>query len=84
MNDFELSTHVRDMLLERNILEEWFWRTINHPDKKIKEADNNMHYTKAINENNNRVLRVVVNTDVYPNRIVTVFFDRRLIKMAGR
>jgi len=84
MNDFELSTHVRDMLLERNILEEWFWRTINHPDKKIKEADNNMHYTKAIRERDGRALRVVVNADVYPNRIVTVFFDRRLRHRIGR
>jgi hypothetical protein len=37
-----------------------------------------MHYTKAIRERDGRVLRVVVNADVQPNRVVTVFFDRRL------
>jgi hypothetical protein len=39
-----------------------------------------MHYTKAIKERNGHVLRVIVNSDVQPNRIVTVFFDRRLQK----
>lgn len=80
MTDFELSAHTKDMLRERNIPEEWVWRTIEHPDNKRRGADYNMHYTKAIKEHDKRVLRVVVNTDVTPNRIVTVFFDRRLRK----
>ena len=40
--------------------------------------DNAPHYTKRIHERDGRVLRVVVNADVQPNRVVTVFFDRRL------
>jgi ribonuclease PH len=72
------------MLVERNIPEEWVWRTISHPDKKRRGADNNMHYAKAIKEYDKRILRVVVNTDFYPNRIVTIFFDRRLSKKVGR
>ncbi len=78
MPDFELSAHTQDMLTERNIAEEWLWRTLRTPDKKRRGEDGNMHYTKTIHEREGRVLRVVVNTDVYPNRIVTVFFDRRL------
>jgi len=78
MPDFELSAHTKDMLKERNIAEEWLWRTLNTPDRKRRGADGNMHYTKTIREREGRVLRVVVNADVQPNRIVTVFFDRRL------
>ena len=74
----ELTAHARDMLTERNIAEEWVWRTINTPDRERRGEDSNMHYTKAIQEREGRVLHVVVNADVEPHRIVTVFFDRRL------
>ncbi len=66
------------MLTERNISEEWVWRAINVPDSKETPSDGNMHYIKAIEENEGRILRVVVNPNVDPNRIVTLFFDRRL------
>lgn len=78
--NIELSFHARDMLRERSILEAWVWRTISTPDKKQRGEDDNLHYTKAIKEKSGLVLHVVVNTDVQPNRIVTVFFDRRLQK----
>jgi len=81
MPDIELSSHARDMLVERKIPEEWVWRTINSPGKKKRNPDDgNMHYTKAIREREGRVLRVIVSTDVQPNRVVTIFFDRRLRK----
>jgi hypothetical protein len=80
----ELSMHAQAMLVERNILEEWVWRTINTPQRKRMGDDGNMHYTKAIKEREGRVLHVVVNPNVQPNRIVTVFFDRRLGKRAAK
>ncbi len=80
MPDIELSKHAKHMLLRRKILEEWVWRVINTPDKKRRGDDDNMHYTKAIREKEGRALHVVVNTNVQPNRIVTLFFDRRLGK----
>jgi len=84
MPEFEFSSHTRMMLQERNIAEEWVWRTLNTPDRKRRGDDGNMHYTKAIREHSGRVLRVVVNADVYPNCVVTVFFDRHLgRKLAG-
>jgi len=43
-----------------------------------------MHYTKTIRERDGRVLRVVVNADVQPNLVVTVFFDHRLSPKAGK
>lgn len=84
MSEIELSTHAKEMLKERNILEAWVWRTINTPDKKRRGADYNMHYTKAIKEYGGRILHIVVNQDVQPNRIVTAFFDRRLGKRGRR
>ncbi len=74
----ELTTHTKEMLSERNIPEEWLWRAINTPDRTEPSADDNLHYIKAIIEHDGRFLRVVVNPPVYPRRVVTVFFDRRL------
>jgi len=76
--EIEFSKHAKHMLLRRKILEEWVWRVLNTPDKKRRGDDDNMHYTKAIREKEGRILHVVVNAKVQPNRIVTVFFDRRL------
>lgn len=33
MPEIEFSTHAKEMLIERRILEAWVWRTINTPDK---------------------------------------------------
>jgi Domain of unknown function (DUF4258) len=70
MPDFEFSNHAIDMLAERNIPEDWIWRTLNHPDKKDLGKDGNMHYTKAIKERKEHILHIVVNQNVRPNRIV--------------
>lgn len=80
MAEFELSKHAKDMLLRRRILEEWIWRAIDSPTKKWRGNDGNLHYINTIHERENRVLHVVVNTNTQPNRIVTVFLDRRLGK----
>ena len=72
------TTHARLMLSERNLSEEWIWRTIRTPDDKKTGPEGNTHYIKAISERDNRYLRVVVNERVEPHRIVTMFFDRRL------
>lgn len=78
MSDIEFSKHARYVLEKRRIPEEWVWRVIGTPDRKRRGADGNMHFVKAIREREGRVLHVVVNTDVQPHRIVTLFFDRRL------
>jgi hypothetical protein len=59
-------------------MEEWVWRTIDTPDDRHLGDDANMHCTKSIRERNGQVLHVVINPYVQPNRIVTVYFDRRL------
>ncbi|MBE2223943.1 MAG: DUF4258 domain-containing protein [Anaerolineae bacterium] len=80
MPEFEFSTHAIDMLRERKINIEWVWRTLQTPSSKKKGKDGNMHYIKPIKERDGLVLRVVINPYVDPQRIVTVFFDRRLHK----
>ncbi len=84
MSAIKLTTHAQDVLLERKIAEKWVWRTINTPAKKRRGEDGNMHYTKPIKEKGGRVLHVVINDGVFPNQIVTVFFDRRLLKKSTR
>ncbi len=80
MPTIELSAHAKAMLWERNLPEEWVWRTINSPDDQWTGDEGNVHYAKSIEERGHRVLHVIVNADVEPKRVVTVFFDRRLGK----
>ena len=68
------------MLLERKISEDWVLRVLNDPDNNQMGEDGNLHYTKAIEEHGWQILHVVVNPNVQPNRIVTLFFDRRLLR----
>ena len=76
--DIELSSHTLDMLRERNILVEWVWRTIENPQRHWLGEDGNRHFVKPIKEWGNRVLHVVINPDLRPQKVITVFFDRRL------
>ncbi len=80
MRGCEFSEHAFDMLKERNIQEEWVKLTIEDPERKESKEDGTVHYIRAIKQYGGRYLRVVVNPDVNPKRIVTVFFDRRITK----
>ena len=77
-DDIAFTRHARATMVERGINEEWVWRAIGSPDRQEVGDDTNTHFLKAISEFDQRVLHVVVNQNVVPNRIVTVFFDRRL------
>lgn len=76
--DIIFTTHAHAAMAERGIKEEWVWRTISSPDRQEVGEDTNTHFLKAIPEFDERILRVVVNKNIEPNRIVTMFFDRRL------
>ena len=78
MTDYIFTKHALDMMEERSISETWVWRTINESENIFTSDDGNLHFSKAITEKENRVLHVVVNPNVSPKRIVTLFFDRRL------
>ena len=76
--DIEFSKHAQEVIRERHIPEDWVRRTIAQPDRHEAPPDGTMHYIKAIPEHGERYLRVVINPAVTPQRVVTVFFDRRL------
>ncbi len=78
--EYEFTAHAQKILQERKIPIEYIKDTILNPD--LKFIDENFpeleHRLKEIKENENRVLRVIVNILTLPNRIVTVFYDRRM------
>ncbi len=78
IGSFDLTAHAHDMLEERNISEDWVERILLSPAQIEHRTDGTDHYLGQIAEHGNRVLRVVVNPQHHPARIVTVFFDRRL------
>ncbi|MFH0765004.1 MAG: DUF4258 domain-containing protein [Calditrichota bacterium] len=75
---FQLSIHAEAVVKERELDMKWIAATINDPETTILGEDGNMHYIRTISESGNRKLRVVVNPQATPLKIVTVFFDRRL------
>jgi len=78
MTKYIFSKHATAMMEERKISEDWVWRVLNDSENTFTGEDGNLHFSKAIIEKEDRVLHVVVNPAVSPNRIVTLFFDRRL------
>jgi len=49
----------------------------NTPTEQNQAEDGNRHFYKAIRERSGKVLHVVINPNVQPNRVITLFFDRR-------
>jgi hypothetical protein len=78
MVKYQLSEHAEDMLRERNISEEWIQFTLNYPEQQEIKEDGTMHYISSVEEYKGKYLRVVVNPNSNPMRIVTAFFDRRV------
>lgn len=80
MEEFELSIHARYQINERELEEGWIAATLCEPARVLPLADRfgNTHYLKQIADFGDRWLRVVVNPNVQPPRVVTVFFDRRV------
>ena len=78
--NYELTQHAREVLAERQIRVEWLERALRAPELKRPDpadATQERRYRK-IPEHENRVLRVVVNTAVAPERVVSVYFDRTM------
>lgn len=78
MIEYQLSEHAYEMLSERNIRETWVKLTIADPERQEMKEDGTVHYIRAIEEYEGRRLRVVVNPNLKPQRIVTALFDRRI------
>lgn len=77
---YELTQHARDVLQERKIRVEWMERVLAKPALVETDAgDATVESRMAkIPEHGDRVLRVVVNTAVVPERVVSVYFDRTM------
>jgi hypothetical protein len=56
--------------LPRAVLASW--------DLKQIEEDGTVHYIKSIKEYEGRYLRIVANSNARPQKIITLFFDRRI------
>ena len=82
MKEYEFSEHAYDMLKERNIQERWVRLTIENPEKREFKDDGTVHYIKAIEEYGGRSLRVVMNPDANPQKIITLFFDHRIRRLS--
>ena len=63
---------------ERGIKDNWINETLASPDIIEEKEDNTKHYIRAIDEREERYLRVIVNPAYSPVLVVTMFFDRRL------
>jgi len=77
---FELTRHARDVMREREIPLEWVERAFCRAEL-VEVSGANLLQEKRfcrIPEFGNRVLRVVVNTEFVPPRVVSVFFDRKM------
>ena len=77
---FQFSNHALRTLTERQILAEWVERTLGAPDLILPDPNDATveRCFRRIPEFGGRVLRVAVNRTVEPNRVVSVFFDRKM------
>lgn len=72
--------HAQDVFAKRKIPTVWIDRTVDDPDWACPDQINPEleHYLKVIPEFGNRVLRVIVNTNAKPPRLITFYFDRKM------
>jgi hypothetical protein len=78
--NYELTEHARHVLDERRISLVWMERVLTSPaliQPSPTDPDLENRFG-GIAEFGDRVLRVVVNTQVVPERVVSVYFDRRM------
>ena len=78
--NYDLTKHARDVMEERRIDFAWMERVLAAPalvQPSITDPDLESRFAK-IPEFGDRVLRVVVNKQVVPERIVSVYFDRKM------
>lgn len=78
--NYQLTQHASDVLAERRISVEWMEQVFANPaviEPSLTDPDLENRFGKIV-EFGDRVLRVVVNTKVVPERVVSVYFDRRM------
>ncbi|OQW59902.1 MAG: hypothetical protein BVN28_09835 [Nitrospira sp. ST-bin4] len=75
---YVLTAHAADAMEKRNIRREWLESVLVAPGRKSPDlVDSSLeHWLRIIPEHDNRVLRVIVNIQANPLRVVTLYFDR--------
>ena len=68
------------MIEEREISMKWIEQALDSPNKveQDKKDRDLKHYLRRITENNDKILRVVVNNKADPIKVVTAYFDRTI------
>ena len=77
---YRLTDHAEYVLKEREIPVEYMERALFKPELICDDKEDSTleHRLRKIEENDNRVLRVVFNKTVDPIAIITVYFDRSM------
>jgi hypothetical protein len=79
--NYELTAHAQESLNKRNNIRlEWLERVLEQPQLVEADAVDSAleHRLGRIDEFDRRVLRVILNSQVEPVRVITVFFDRAM------
>ncbi|MCE5326080.1 MAG: DUF4258 domain-containing protein [Planctomycetaceae bacterium] len=78
--EFELTDHAKTVLQQRNISLDWVERVLNAPQQTEPDSEDAAleHCLGRIEEHGNRVLRVIINVEAHPQRVVTAYFDRAM------
>ena len=72
--------HALHVMAERGIPSEWVVRAVEAPDRRTRDPNDEAveRFYVRVPEHDSRVLRVAVNTDSDPWRVVSTFFDRSM------
>ena len=72
--------HALHVMEERGIFSEWVERAVAAPERRMPDPHDEAveRFYIRIPERDGRVLRVAVNTDARPWRVVSTFFDRSM------
>lgn len=76
--EVEFTQHARDVMAERRLEPDWVLSVLDRPERTEPRPDGTLSYWGRIPQRDDRVLRVVVNAQTVPARVVTAFFDRRM------
>ncbi len=74
------TSHAKHVMEERGISSEWVERAVAEPERRTRDPHDETveRFYIRIPECGGRVLRVAVNTDADPWRVVSTFFDRSM------
>ena len=72
--------HALDVMERRGIRPEWVQRAVAAPGRRLRDPYDAAveRFFSRVPERDGRVLRVAVNTESDPWRVVSVFFDRSM------